>query len=69
MGVVHAVAGNGGPLIPFRAGRVDATGPGPAGVPQPHEDLATHTESFRKQGFNRSEMIELVVRASIPKLT
>ncbi|PTB44240.1 hypothetical protein M441DRAFT_66006 [Trichoderma asperellum CBS 433.97] len=62
MGAVMAVGqcSNGNIIIPFRAGRVDATGPGPSGVPQPQEDLATHTATFAKQGFNVSEMITLV---------
>lgn len=46
--------------LPFRAGRIDATGPGRVGVPEPHQDLRTHTESFKKQGFNATEMIALV---------
>jgi catalase (peroxidase I) len=51
---------NGKVIIPFRGGRVDAAGPGPSGVPQPQEDLASHTASFARQGFNVSEMITLV---------
>jgi len=47
-------------LIPYRAGRVDAAGPGPSGVPQPDQDLAMHTAKFAKQGFNATEMIALV---------
>ncbi|KAK3317923.1 heme peroxidase [Apodospora peruviana] len=47
-------------LVPLRGGRVDATGPGPSGVPQPHEDIASHTASFARQGFNATEMIALV---------
>ncbi|RFU75382.1 wsc domain-containing [Trichoderma arundinaceum] len=47
-------------IIPFRGGRVDAVGPGPSGVPEPQQDLATHTESFANQGFNVTEMIALV---------
>lgn len=46
--------------LPFRAGRVDATKPGPAGVPEPHQNLLTHKQSFKKQGFNETEMIALV---------
>ena len=46
--------------LPFRGGRVDATEPGASGTPEPHQDLNTHTESFRKQGFNATEMIALV---------
>ncbi|PPR01719.1 hypothetical protein CVT24_001595 [Panaeolus cyanescens] len=60
LGAVMAVAACGGPIIPFRAGRIDATGPGVFGVPEPHQSLEAHTESFRLQGFNRSEMISLV---------
>ncbi|PPR05095.1 hypothetical protein CVT24_010082 [Panaeolus cyanescens] len=58
--VVAVVAGCDGPLIPFRGGRVDATVPGPPGVPEPHQSLESHTESFRRQGFNKEEMIGLV---------
>jgi hypothetical protein len=46
--------------VPFRGGRVDAKAAGPAGVPEPHQDLANHKESFKKQGFNTTEMIGLV---------
>ncbi|KAK7038720.1 hypothetical protein VNI00_010604 [Paramarasmius palmivorus] len=59
MGTVLAVASCDGPTIPYRAGRVDATGPGPLGVPQPQEELATHMEQFRRAGFTQSEMIGL----------
>ncbi|KAH8891177.1 heme peroxidase [Thozetella sp. PMI_491] len=51
---------NGTVLLPYRAGRIDALAPGPSGVPQPHEDLASHTASFARQGFNASEMAALV---------
>ncbi|KAH8930466.1 heme peroxidase [Atractiella rhizophila] len=60
LGVIFSLVGCGGPLIPFRSGRIDATSEGRAGVPQPQEDLATHIEAFRKQGFNQTEMIQLV---------
>ncbi|KAL0571283.1 hypothetical protein V5O48_010674, partial [Marasmius crinis-equi] len=56
------VVGNlecGGPVIPYRAGRIDASGPGNFGTPEPQHDLKTLTESFRKQGFTQSEMIGL----------
>ncbi|KAI1338685.1 heme peroxidase [Xylariaceae sp. FL0016] len=46
--------------IPFRGGRVDATGAGVAGVPTPEQELATHTSIFERQGFNSTEMIGLV---------
>ncbi|KAK1217999.1 hypothetical protein PQX77_019330 [Marasmius sp. AFHP31] len=60
MGAVLGVAACGGPLIPFRGGRVDATAAGPPTVPEPQQDLASHMESFRRQGFTQSEMIALV---------
>lgn len=60
MGAVWAVASCGGPSIPYRGGRIDATGPGRTGVPEPQQDLASHTESFRLQGFTPTEMIGLV---------
>ncbi|EEB89179.1 hypothetical protein MPER_12750 [Moniliophthora perniciosa FA553] len=60
MGTVLAVASCGGPIIPFRAGRVDATSAGPETVPEPQEDLAAHTANFKRQGFSQQEMIGLV---------
>ncbi|KAH8879268.1 heme peroxidase [Thozetella sp. PMI_491] len=51
---------NGEILIPFRGGRIDAAGPGPTGVPEPQQDIESHTASFKRQGFNASEMIALV---------
>ena len=50
----------GGPIIPFRGGRVDAWAGGGTGTPEPQQDLSTLTESFRKQGFNQTDMIKLV---------
>lgn len=49
-----------GPIIPFSYGRIDNYTAGPTGTPQPQQDLPTLTESFRKQGFNQTEMITLV---------
>jgi len=60
MGVIWSLAACSGPLIPFRGGRIDAFAPGPSGVPEPQQDLATHTEKFRLQGFTPTEMISLV---------
>ena len=60
MGTVVAAAACGKLIVPFRAGRADATQAGPPGVPEPFQDLVSHTESFRRQGFNKSEMIALV---------
>ncbi|KAJ6472458.1 heme peroxidase [Mycena sanguinolenta] len=60
MGVVNAVIGCGGPVIPYRGGRIDATEAGPETVPEPQQDLASHIASFQAQGFNETEMIALV---------
>lgn len=60
MGVVLGVAACGGPAIPFRAGRINANGPGPATVPEPQEDLQSHIDAFKRMGFTQSEMIQLV---------
>ena len=49
-----------GPSIPFRAGRIDATGPGALGVPEPTDDLTTTQDKFTRQGFNTTDMIALV---------
>ncbi|KAE9388481.1 heme peroxidase [Gymnopus androsaceus JB14] len=60
LGTVFAVSSCGGPFIPYSAGRVDATEGGPATVPEPQQDLATHIQLFQQQGFNQTEMIGLV---------
>lgn len=60
LSTVVAVGHCRGPKIPFRVGRIDATGAGPFGVPQPQQDIDTHTEIFAKAGFNTSDMITMV---------
>lgn len=60
LSVVVASMSCGGPIVPLRAGRVDAIDAGGSGVPEPDQDLATHTAIFAKQGFNTSEMITMV---------
>ncbi|ESK96726.1 l-ascorbate oxidase [Moniliophthora roreri MCA 2997] len=60
MAVVHAYGGCGGPFVPYRAGRRDATAAGVPGVPEPHQDITSHIASFERQGFTQSEMIALV---------
>ncbi|KAF8912080.1 L-ascorbate oxidase [Gymnopilus junonius] len=60
IGAIMAVNTCGGPIIPLRGGRVDVWTAGDFGTPQPQQDLATLTESFRKQGFNQAEMIKMV---------
>ncbi|KAF8140833.1 heme peroxidase [Mycena galopus ATCC 62051] len=60
MGAVMSVVGCGGPVIPFRAGRIDATKAGPETVPEPQQDLDLHIAAFKRLGFNETEMIGLL---------
>lgn len=59
-GAVHSVATCGGPVIPFRGGRVDTFEAGGFGTPEPHQDIETIQRSFTMAGFSQSEMIKLV---------
>jgi len=51
---------NGSILVPFRGGRIDATEAGPSGVPEPQENITSHTTAFSRAGFNVTDMIGLV---------
>lgn len=57
---VFSVSTCGGPIVPFRGGRVDVWAAGPTGVPEPQQDLPTLTELFRREGFTQTDMIKLV---------
>jgi hypothetical protein len=48
------------PMIQLRAGRIDATGPGPTGVPGPTDGIVSQTAAFANAGFSRAEMITAV---------
>jgi hypothetical protein len=48
------------PMIKLKAGRIDATGPGPAGVPGPFDTLEFSIAAFDKAGFTKTEMIQAV---------
>ena len=50
----------GGPIIPFKGGRIDAWTAGNIGTPEPQQDISTLTQSFSNQGFTQPEMIKLV---------
>ncbi|KAH6671975.1 heme peroxidase [Halenospora varia] len=47
-------------LIKLKVGRIDATGPGPEGVPKPTDDLNTTLTAFEKAGFSQTEAIQSV---------
>lgn len=60
IGLSTAVRSCGGPAIPVRFGRVDATRSGGSGVPQPQNDIGTFQNQFARMGFNNSGMVTLV---------
>ncbi|KAK6996397.1 peroxidase [Favolaschia claudopus] len=60
LGLVFGVEFCGGPRVPFRGGRIDATEPNLPGVPEPDQTLDSHIASFARQGFTQEEMIGLV---------
>lgn len=55
-----AVRSCGGPAIPFRSGRTDATEAAPPGVPLPQNSLFTFRNQFDRVGFDPTEMIQVV---------
>ncbi|KAJ7787773.1 hypothetical protein B0H14DRAFT_3579021 [Mycena olivaceomarginata] len=61
LAAIAAIENCSSPSIPFRGGRIDIAAPNAPGVPQPQEDLATHTATFKRQGFSKTEMIGLLV--------
>lgn len=59
-GVYASVRSCGGPVIPLRLGRKDATEAGSGGVPQPQNSVVSFQQQFDRMGFNKTEMIQLV---------
>ncbi|KAK0392393.1 hypothetical protein NLU13_1888 [Sarocladium strictum] len=59
MGVYHSVRSCGGPIVPIRAGRKDATTRGNTGVPQPQNSVLTFQQQFERMGFTNAEMIQV----------
>jgi hypothetical protein len=47
-------------------GRIDATGPGPAGVPGPADTLDFSLAAFTRAGFSKAEMIQAVYITLLP---
>ena len=59
-GVYASVRSCGGPVVPLRFGRVDATEAGLGGVPQPQNSVGSFTSAFDRMTFTQAEMIQLV---------
>jgi hypothetical protein len=59
LGVYTSVRSCGGPAVPIRVGRIDATQAGPVGVPQPQNSVYTFQQQFLRMGFNTEEMIQV----------
>ena len=59
LGVYASTRTCGGPIIPMRGGRVDATGAGPMGVPQPQNGQGSFVNAFARMGFNATDMIKM----------
>lgn len=60
LSVYASVRSCGGPVLPVKAGRIDATGTGPNGLPDPADSRETLIGRFAKMGFSPQEMIQLV---------
>jgi hypothetical protein len=60
LSVYTGVRGCGGPAIPLKSGRKDATGFGGLGVPKVGATRDEHIATFARLGFNTQEMIKLV---------
>lgn len=58
--VYASVRSCGGPIIPLRTGRIDATAAGPVGVPQPENSRRTFINQFDRMGFSIPDMIQMV---------
>ncbi|KAL8687042.1 MAG: hypothetical protein Q9218_006674, partial [Villophora microphyllina] len=57
MGIYTAVRSCGGPVVPIKTGRIDATEAGSPGVPLPQNSLYTFQNQFQRTGFDTSQMI------------
>ncbi|KAJ9502978.1 hypothetical protein H2202_001130 [Exophiala xenobiotica] len=60
LGVYASVRACGGPVVPLRAGRIDATQAGAVGVPDPKDNRQKMAAQFARMGFNQQEMIQVV---------
>jgi len=60
LGMVMAVGACGGPHVPLRGGRVDATGPGPLAFCNPESSIDQTLGVFSQAGMTKEEGITLV---------
>ncbi|KAF8320733.1 heme peroxidase [Clavulina sp. PMI_390] len=59
LGVVQSVYSCGGPNIPLRVGRIDATGPGPTGTPEPETSITDTLAQAKINGYTQAQFIQL----------
>jgi len=60
LSIYTATRSCGGPVVPIRAGRIDATVAGPEGfVPVPESSAGTFENQFARTGFSTSDMITM----------
>lgn len=57
---MFAVSTCGGPILPYRGGRIDALVAGQQGPPEPQQGIRMFNQMFARMGFTASEMIQLV---------
>lgn len=54
------LSGHGGPIVPIRAGRVDATEIGALGVLEPQNQMLALVARFTRMGFDTGEMTRVM---------
>ncbi|KAK3373842.1 hypothetical protein B0T24DRAFT_529707 [Lasiosphaeria ovina] len=59
LGTCASVRSCGGPVVPLRLGRIDASAAGSNGVPQPQNSVVTFRQQFDRMGFTPTEMIQV----------
>jgi hypothetical protein len=59
LSVYASVRSCGGPIVPIRGGRMDATKGGSIGVPEPLDDIGTFQNKFSRTGFSTADMITM----------
>jgi hypothetical protein len=64
MGVYYSVRSCGGPAVPVRGGRIDATAAGDIGVPQPENSIYSFQQRFLGMGFDNTEMVQMTACVS-----